>query len=215
MQKMNAIEKIRSGIIQDVFDYSQLMAVLQDYKKPRDTVTRLLEQKKILRIKKGIYVFGDLWRKNTISLESLAAIVYGPSAISLDYALSWYGLIPERVYVVTSISTSRTRKFNTPVGEFSYRQLSTERFSVGLELQKNIHGNWFMAEPLKALADKVWCDSRCRPGKPNYFSEYLFNDLRIDDLLLKSFISETSAIKITNAYHSLKINYLFDFLLTL
>ena len=212
---MTAIEKIRSAVIHDVFDYSQLMAALQDYKKPRDTVTRLLEQKKILRIKKGLYVFGDLWRKNTVFLESLAEIVYGPSAISLDYALSWYGLIPERVYVITSISTGRTRKIHTPVGDFSYRQLSIERFSAGLELQKNINGNWFMAEPLKAVADKVWCDPRCKPGKSAYFNDYLFNDLRIDELQLKSFISKTSALKITNAYRSLKINYLFDFLLTL
>jgi hypothetical protein len=211
---MTAIEKIRSEIDRDVFDYTQLMSVLQDYKKPRDTVTRLIEQRKIIRIKKGLYIFGELWKRSNYSLESLAGLIHGPSAISLDYALSWFGLIPERVYVVTSISTGRSRKFTTPIGDFSYRQLSHERFSVGLELRKNNSGNWFMAEPLKALADKVWCDPRCRPGKSSYFKDYLFYDLRMDELQLKSFISETSVYKITNAYQSQKINYLFDFLLT-
>ena len=124
---MTAIEKIRSEIDRDVFDYTQLMSVLQDYKKPRDTVTRLIEQRKIIRIKKGLYIFGELWKRSNYSLESLAGLIHGPSAISLDYALSWFGLIPERVYVVTSISTGRSRKFTTPIGDFSYRQLSHMR----------------------------------------------------------------------------------------
>ena len=211
---MNAIEKLRFSIVKDIFDYTQLMSVLSDYSKPRDTVTRLIEQKKIIRIKKGLYIFGDLWRRSPVSLETLAGIVYGPSAISIDYALSLYGLIPEHTHTITSITTGRSRQFQTKVGNFSYRQLSVERFSTGLILQKDNASSWFMVEPLKALADKVWTDPRCKPGSANYFNDYLFADLRIDENQLMSMIEETSVVKIVQAYNTLKINLLFEFLLT-
>jgi len=75
----------------------------------------------------------------------------------------------------------RSSQFLTPAGNFSYRQLSTDRFSVGLTLEHDKAGRWFMAETLKALADKVWCDPRCRPPSAAYFHDYLFADLRIDE----------------------------------
>jgi hypothetical protein len=212
MYIMTAIEKVRSLIDHDVFDYTQLMSALSDYSKPRDTVTSLLRQKKILRIKKGLYIFGDLWRRLPVCSEALAGLIYGPSAISLDYALAYYGLIPERIYSITSISTGRSRNFQTPIGTFSYRQQSSKRFSTGLNLQNNKKDNWFIVEPLKALADKVWCDPRCKPGSARYFSDYLFADLRIDENQLTTMIEKNSAEKIVQAYKSFKISLLFEFL---
>lgn len=212
---MTAIEKVRALIPEDVFDYTQLMSVLADYSKPRDTVTRLLGQKKIVRIKKGLYVFGDLWRKSPVCPEALAGLIYGPSAISLDFALAWYGLIPERIYTITSVTTGRSRNFITPAGTFSFRQQSADRFSTGLILQNNKKDNWFMVEPLKALADKVWFDPRCKPGSARYFNDYLFSDLRIDENQLNPMIEEKSTEKILRAYNSLKINQLFEFLLSI
>ena len=56
-----------------------------------------------------------------ISTEILANLIYGPSSISLDYALYYYGLIPEHVRVVTSITPQRNKIFNTPIGQFTSR----------------------------------------------------------------------------------------------
>ena len=85
---MTSIEHIRQLIDQEIFDYTQLMMALKEYRKPRDVVSDLLRKSQIIRIRKGLYIFGPLWRRNNVSLETLANLVYGPSVISLDYALS-------------------------------------------------------------------------------------------------------------------------------
>jgi hypothetical protein len=53
---------------------------------------------------------------------------------SLDFTLTWYGLIPERVDTVTSITTGRSRIYNTPAGRFSYTCMSEKRFAARTEV---------------------------------------------------------------------------------
>jgi predicted transcriptional regulator of viral defense system len=98
---MKTIGKIRAKIHGEIFDYQVLLDTLSGYRKPRDKITRLLAAGAIVRIKKGLYCFGDPFRKEPISREHLANLIYGPSYISIDYALSYYGLIPERVETIT------------------------------------------------------------------------------------------------------------------
>lgn len=206
------IEYIRSRIEGDLFDYSQLMLALSNYRKPRDSVTPLLRNGHIIRIRKGLYIFGPVWRRSTLALEPIANLVYGPSAISLDYSLSWYGLIPERVSTITSITTGRSRKFFTPEGNFAYTHLSADRFSAGLMHHNTSFGKFIMAEPLKALADKVWTDKRFKPTSPASFNDYLFGDLRIDEETLAGQISYDSMLVIGKAYSARKVLWLMEYL---
>jgi hypothetical protein len=209
---MTPIEQIRSQIEGDSFDYSQLMHVLSNYRKPRDAVTSLLERSQIIRVRKGLYVFGPVWRRNALPLEPLANLVYGPSAISLDYCLAWYGLIPERVNMITSITTGRSHDFHTPVGIFSYTHLSGSRFSEGLTLHKTSSSNFFLAEPLKALADKVWTDKRFRPTSPASYPDYILRDLRIEEDALAALIKKDRMVVIEKAYATRKILWLMEYL---
>lgn len=71
-------EQFRKQVKADVFDYQMLTSYLQDFKKARDKISSLLSEGKIIRIKKGLYVFGELWRKNPLSLELVANLLYGP-----------------------------------------------------------------------------------------------------------------------------------------
>lgn len=209
---MIAIEQIRQVIDQEIFDYTQLTMALKEYRKPRDVVSALLRKNQIIRIRKGLYIFGSLWRRNNVSLETLANLVYGPSVISLDYALSWYGLIPEHVETITSITTGRSRVFNTPAGRFSYLQLSTERYVTGFTIQGSPPMNWFMAEPLKALADKVWSDKRFQPSSAAVFADYLFSDLRIDESTLEKLYRQTQWHIIEKDYSARKISFMGKYL---
>ena len=102
---------MRSGVDSDVFDYQQLTDCLTDYAKPRDKIRAMLKAGEIIRVKKGLYVFGDGRRRRPWAREFLANLIYGPSYISLDYALSHYGFIPERVEVVTSVTAALSRRF--------------------------------------------------------------------------------------------------------
>jgi len=209
---MRAIEHIRQLIEKDVFDYTQLMHVLAEYSKPRDAVSSLLRKEQIIRVRKGLYVFGDLWQRQPISREMLANLVYGPSILSIDYALAWHGLIPEYVDVLTSISSGRSRHFNTPLGGFSYTHLSQERFSFGATIQKSNTGNWLITEPIKALADKVWTDKRFQPTSPASYADYLFEDLRIDEDTLAGYFNKFNINNLVQAYSTRKVTWMVEFL---
>jgi predicted transcriptional regulator of viral defense system len=112
------IEELRKKVAGEEFDYQVLMDVLRDYEHPRDKITAMLRQGVIIRVKKGIYVFGEKYSRGPFSREVLANMIYGPSYVSLDYALHYHGLIPERVEAVTSVTSGRGRRFSTPVGLF-------------------------------------------------------------------------------------------------
>ncbi len=209
---MNSIEHVRNVIDQEVFDYTQLMLALTDYRKPRDLLTSLMQEGRIIRIRKGLYIFGDAYRRSPIPTEMLANLIYGPSLISLDFALSWYGLIPERVYEITSISTGRSRRFDTPVGRYSYHQVSPIRMAYGATIVKRPAGNWIMCEPVKALADKVWTDKRFNPTSRGAYPDYIFEDLRIDEKLLGDLCKKADLVDLEKNYAARKISWLVEFL---
>ncbi len=209
---MAAIDDIRRAVNTDVFDYQQLMDCLHGYAKPRDKIRAMLKASEIVRVKKGLYVFGEDYRPGPWSSEILANLIYGPSYISLDYALSFYGFIPERVPVVTSVTLSRSRRFETPVGLFTYRNLSCHKYSIGIDQHALDGGQHFLiAAPAKALADKIWTDHRFTPRRTADFHAYLHEDLRIGSDALNS-IDRLFLDRIAQHYGSRKIRLLCDYL---
>ena len=151
------MESIRKQIAHEEFDYQTLIDSLKEYSRPRDKISDLLRKRIIIRVKKGLYIFGEGYRSKPYSREILANLIYGPSYISLDYALQHYGLIPERVEAVTSVSTGRSRRFFTPVGLFTYRMIPLQAYRIGMDRVDIGDGRAFlMATPEKALADKLY-----------------------------------------------------------
>jgi len=173
-------EPVRKLIPYEEFDYQTLMGALKGYAHPRDRITTLLRKGSIIRIKKGLYVFGEDDRQRPCSREILANLIYGPSYISLEYALGYYGIIPERVEAVTSVTVGRSRKFSTPIGLFVYRMIPMAAFRTGVDQVETGDGRSFLiAVPEKALADKVRSDKvSIRTQKE--LQAWLFDDLRID-----------------------------------
>ena len=208
---MRLLGLIRRKVSGEIFDYQVLLDALSGYAKPRDKITRLLADGAIVRIKKGLYCFGEAFRRVLLSREHLANLVYGPSYVSLDYALSFHGLIPETVHAVTSVTTGRSREFDTPLGVFSYRMLSGPRYSVGARLEAVGHQSFLMATPEKALADKVWTDKRFDGVTVSGFGAYLLDDLRIDPEALAG-LDRSRVQSIAQSYASPKIHNLVRYL---
>ncbi len=208
---MNEIARIRETAAQDVFDYQVLLDVLRDYRKPRDRIRRLVAAGEIIRVKKGLYVFAAPWRRQPLVREQLANLIYGPSYVSLESALSYHGLIPERVEAVTSVTTGRSRAFETPFGVFSYMRLSPSRYGAGILLEAKATVPFMIASPEKALADKVWTDKRFAGASVGDFAAYLFEDLRIDEGALRSLDAGRLAA-VGRAYGSAKTVNLLRFL---
>ncbi|MCU0663277.1 MAG: hypothetical protein MUC50_13245 [Myxococcota bacterium] len=171
---------LRKVIGREEFDYLALLSALSSYSNPRNKITALLRDGTIIRVKKGLYVFGDQERRRPFSRELLANLIYGPSFISLDFALFHHGLIPERPSVVTSVTLKRSKEFETPVGSFSYRQTPRASFNIGMSRIEQDDVAYLMACPERALADKL---SEVRGHKirsQRELGSLLFDDLRLE-----------------------------------
>ena len=135
----------------------------------------------LISLKRGIYVFSEKYRTSPLNYISIANILHQPSYVSFEYALSYYGLIPERVYTITSASCKKSVEYSTPLGNFSYQKIPAKAYSLGIEWKySELDGGYFIATREKALCDKIYADKRVKNLKENEVLEYLEEDLRID-----------------------------------
>ena len=199
------MEELRAKIVGEEFDYNALLDSLREYDRPRDKITSLLKQGAVVRVKKGIYVFGERYKRRPFSTEVLANMICGPSYISLDYALHYYGLIPERVEAVTSITVSRGRRFSTSVGLFIYHGVPMRAYPIGIDQVEFERGRSFLiATPEKALADKIQADRGTAIRTQAEMRTYLLDSLRIDPEGLGRLNAETISL-IADRYRSRKL----------
>lgn len=110
----------------------------------------------IIKLKRGIYIFNANDRKVNPSRQFFANQLYSPSYVSLEYALNFYGLIPERVIEVTSVTTKKTMQFKNALGTFSYQHIKPEAFRGFRAAKENNDLIFFIAEPEKAIADFLY-----------------------------------------------------------
>jgi len=104
-----------------------------------------------LKLRNGLYMVKDAY----VSPLFIANKIYEPSYVSLNTALSHYGIIPEVVYATTSVTTKIPREFTTPKGNFIYQRIKKQAFT-GYGLQLIDKENALIAEPEKALADYLY-----------------------------------------------------------
>lgn len=135
---------------------------------------RLNEWQKKGYIKKIVnkyYIFSDTQINDNI-LYCIANRIYSPSYISLEMALSYYNLIPESVYAVTSVSSRRKYSFNTKIGEFYYRAIKPKLF-FGYKIIKEDNITYKIADFEKSILDFLYLN-------PHYVTRKDFSELRIN-----------------------------------
>jgi predicted transcriptional regulator of viral defense system len=110
----------------------------------------------LIKLKNGVYLFAD--KKEAVLKEHVAFNICQPSYVSLEWALSIYGLIPETVYNVTSITVRATREYNNDLGGFIYRHVKKELFFGYNKITKNSQ-TFLLAEPEKALLDYLYLNA--------------------------------------------------------
>lgn len=192
------------------FDYQTLLDSVRGYAQPRMKISAMLAKGDIVRVKKGLYILGDSLRRRPFCRELLANLIYGPSYVSLEYALHYHGLIPERVETVTSVTCGRSRTFDSPVGNFSYRMIPMEAFRTGMDRVELDDGRSFLiATPEKALADRIVADRGADISTQKGLHEYLLADLRIDPASLRR-LDPTRLTEIVWHYRSRKLKLLVD-----
>jgi hypothetical protein len=128
-----------------------------------------------------LYLLGPRFRHSPYCLELLANLIYGPSYVSLEKALQIYGLIPEHVETVTSVTAKSGKEYKTPVGNFLYVHCHPKSYSVGVTFRSfSDHENPLIATPEKALTDIL----TIRKGKATsifQIEKILQEDLRIEE----------------------------------
>jgi phage terminase large subunit-like protein len=206
--RAEVMETLRTKIPREELDYQVLLDALDGYARPRDKITDLLRKGVIVRVKKGLYVLGPAYSRRPYSKELLANLVYGPSCISLESALELYGLIPERVEAVTSVTTGRSRSFHTPVGLFVYRRIPLAAYRWGVTRKEAGDGvAYLVATPERALADKIRMDRGTGLRSMEQMQAYLAENLRVDLSALAGMEPEAIA-EIGERYGSNKVRML-------
>jgi hypothetical protein len=158
----------------------------------------------IERLKRGVYIFSE--EKEKVSAEEIAFILYEPSYISLEYALNHYGIIPEAVFNVTSVTTKTTRKFSNDFGLFSYRSIKPGLY-FGYNVHQTDYGKYLLAMPEKALLDYVYLNL----GKIN--NERDVEEIRINYDRLSELISKKKIKDYLKEYKIKKLDRIINLIL--
>ena len=109
-----------------------LLEILREYKRPNDKISELIKNGELVSLRRGLYVLGPKTDLPMPESFLIANHLRGPSYVSLETALSYWGFIPERTYEISSITVKPSKKYNTPIGRFGYQQLPTPYYSFGI-----------------------------------------------------------------------------------
>jgi len=154
---------------------SMLLQKYKDYSNPNDKIKRDCDLGILIRLNRGIYE-----TDKTVNPCFLAGVILSPSYLSFDYALSYYGLIPEKVFSITSASFQmrKNKTFINKFGRYEFSDVPTSVFSEGVTYIKEGEYIAKIATKEKALCDSL---SKWRVVKSiKDLKTLLFEDKRID-----------------------------------
>lgn len=162
-------------------DIAVLLNTIGDYKFPRNKIAGMEKRGDIVRLKKGLYVVSEKISRKIVSRELIANHLYGVSYVSLETALSHYGLIPEKVHTVRSVTPKRAKHFENDFGRFEYVTVPAAYFSIGIRQQivDNEYA-YMISTPEKALCDTILTTAHLRLQSLKAMQTYLEDDLRLD-----------------------------------
>lgn len=171
--------------------HQMVMEALVEYRRPNDKISELIKRGELVSLRRGLYIPGadlDLPSPNTFLI---ANHLRGPSYVSLESALSYWGMIPERVYGISSVTLKTAKIYNTAAGRYSFEHLNAPYYSFGIQsviltpLQTIL-----IASPEKALCDKIVLTTGVHLRSVRQTERFLFDDLRINEDALLSLNTE-------------------------
>ena len=118
-------------------------------------LSRWVKAGRLMKLARGKYLLARPYRQIDPPLEAIANRLVYPSYVSFERALAWYGLIPEAVPVVTSITTGRPCAIENVLGTFRYRHIQ-QRLFWGYQTIEFQGEPCILAVPEKALLDVLY-----------------------------------------------------------
>lgn len=202
---MDIVTKIYEEFKTDVLPLSLINSILDgksnDAKK--SFLKRVCQKGDLIRVRKGLYLVGKEKRKSHYNSFVIANYMIGPSYVSLESALSFYGLIPEAVYTTTSVTTKVGSEFKTPAGQYSFSYLKISYFNFGFYQIKEGEHKYLIATPLKALMDYIVLKKKEYKSVKELEEDIRFN---FDEFLTyKKFVNIDKINEMLNVYKSYRL----------
>ncbi len=153
-------------------------------------LSRWRAAKLLHQLRRGLYVLAEPYRKTTPHLFATANLLQRPSYVSCQSALAWYGLIPEYVPWVVSVTNARAGERRTELGNFIYRHLKGDLFWGYHSVEVATGQTAFIAKPEKALLDLIYL----QPGGDDekYLAELRLQNWEGLDLAILAEMAEKS-----------------------
>ena len=157
-----------------------MLDLLRDYKRPHDKISELVKRKMLTQVNRGLFIPGPATLVEVPEDLLLANHLWGPSYVSSDSALAYWGLIPERMYETISMTTHLAKSYQTPVGRFRYIRLPLPYYAYGIKsIALTASQTCMIAGKEKALCDKIITTQRLKLRSVKQARHYLMEDLRI------------------------------------
>lgn len=139
-----------------VFETGLLLSGDVDPLDVRKQLSRWKASGKVHQLRRGLYSLAPPYQKTVPHPFLVANRLVSASYVSLQSALSFYGMIPELVPATTSVTTAYSAAWRTIFGQYDFRHIQTgwfhdyRRTSLG-------NGQWaYIASPGKALLDLIY-----------------------------------------------------------
>lgn len=171
--------------------HQMVMDVLEDYNRPNDKISELIQRGDLIALRRGLYIPGPDLDLSVPDRFVIANHLRGPSYVSLETALSYWNAIPERVYEISSITLQSTHTYDTPIGRFTYRHARAPYYAFGLT-QATITPRQVavIATVEKAICDKIIFTPGVNLRSRSQTLDFLIEDLRIDEEILSGLDTE-------------------------
>jgi predicted transcriptional regulator of viral defense system len=152
-------------------------------------LARWVKGGKLIRLRRGIYMLANPYRKVPPHPFLLANRLKKASYVSLQSALSHYGMIPESVPVITSVTTGRPETLTTPAGTFLFQHIRNSLFNGYRQVEVGPNQPAFLASPEKSLLDLIYLTPQA--DSPDFLRELRLQNL--EQLNLESLIHMAEA----------------------
>lgn len=161
--------------------------MLVEYGRPNDKISELVKNNELISVRRGLYVPGPETDLPVPNAFLIANHLRGPSYVSLESALYYWQMIPERVHEISSVTLKTSKIYNNDIGRFSFLHLAAPYYSFGIKsIQLAPNQTALVSSPEKALCDKIILTSGVLLRSITQTHDFLIDDMRMDEEVLRS-----------------------------
>jgi len=163
-----------------IFSMQSMELLGYDRETLRKQIQNWLKKGYVIQLKKGLYAYLGLEKRKLFSNFYVASLLYGDNSyISLESAMSFYGLIPEKVFQLSSVSTSKTKTFINELASFNYKHIKASLFDYFINQIDEFSNVYRIAYPEKALLDYIYFKVKVNQ---NIDEDFFEENLRLQNL---------------------------------